>query len=116
MADALTRHFSKRDLHVIALSDRDALLGLLRDALDATGAGDAERPGLERAVAILVDAPQAPQAEIRGRWARERIEAAGVAVEADSVRAIKALRKAEPGLGLYEAVVLTKEAAAVQGR
>ncbi|MFJ4875053.1 hypothetical protein ACIP93_07545 [Streptomyces sp. NPDC088745] len=108
--------FDKRELHVIALSDRDALLGLLRDALDATGADDAERPGLERAVALVAGAPETPQAEMRGRWARERIEAAGVKAEADSVRAIKALRKAEPQLGLYEALILTKEAAAAGGR
>ncbi|MFJ2739139.1 hypothetical protein ACIO3O_05680 [Streptomyces sp. NPDC087440] len=115
MAGLFTKRNPNPNLNVIALSDRDTLLALLQNTLDATTADDTERPGLERAVAILTDAPTAPQAELRGRWARERIEAAGVKVEADSVQAIKALRKAEPGLGLYEAVVMTKEAAALDG-
>ncbi|CAM5259501.1 hypothetical protein GCM10010329_05100 [Streptomyces spiroverticillatus] len=106
--------FSKRDLNVLALSDRDDLLALLRGALDAAGPDSVERPGLERAVALVAGAPAMSPAELRGRWARERIEAAGVEVKADSVVAIKALRKAEPELSLLAAVNLTKDAAAVE--
>jgi microcystin degradation protein MlrC len=108
--------FAKRDLNVIALSDRDALLAVLQGALDAAGPDSVERPGLERAVALVADVPVMSPAEMRGRWARERIEAAGVEVKADSLVAVKALRKAEPELSLLAAVNLTKDAAAVQPR
>ncbi|MFI5802712.1 hypothetical protein [Streptomyces sp. NPDC051561] len=105
---------SRPETLLVALSDRPELLDVLRTAL-AT-ADDAERPGLERAVALVEAAPAPAPAELRGHWARERIEAAGTEVKADSVVAVRALRKAEPGLSLVQAVALTKEAAAVTPR
>jgi hypothetical protein len=108
---------SKPDTLLIALSDREEILGELRRALDS--ADEAERPGLARALALVEGAPARTEAELRGRWARERIEAAGIGAEelkAASVHAVKALRDAEPGLSLLQAVNLTKEAAAVAHR
>lgn len=105
---------SQPETLLIALSDRDTFLGALRGALDAADAVD--RPGLERALA-LVEATATPDpAGLRGRWALDRIEAAGIEAKPDSLVAIKALRKAEPGLSLAQAVALTKEAAAVAAR
>ncbi|MFI0979919.1 hypothetical protein ACH4SP_23310 [Streptomyces sp. NPDC021093] len=102
--------FSKRELQVIGLSDRDEIVETLRIALD--GADGTDRPGLARALALVEAAPARTDVELRGRWARERIEAAGVEVKPDSVVAVRALRKAEPALSLIAAVQLTKDAAA----
>ncbi|MEU8893259.1 hypothetical protein [Streptomyces sp. NPDC048442] len=106
--------FTKRELQVIGLSDRDEIVDTLRRALDA--ADDTERPGLARALALVEAAPARTEVELRGRWARERIEAAGVEVRADSVVAIRALRKSEPALSLAAALKLTKEAAEAPAR
>lgn len=103
--------FGKREFEVLGLSDRDEIADTLRAALDA--ADDTDRPGLARALALVEAAPVRTDAELRGRWARERIEAAGVEVKPDSVHAVKALRDAEPGLSLISAVRLTKDAAEV---
>ncbi|MFK4067380.1 hypothetical protein [Streptomyces sp. NPDC029674] len=103
---------TKRELMVIALRDTDAVAEELREAL-AT-ADERDRPGLERAAALLARAAAVPDSEIRGRWALRRITAAGHTGPADSVHAVKALRQAEPGLSLASAVRLSKEAAALQ--
>jgi hypothetical protein len=105
---------SQPDTLLIALSDRDTYLGVLRGALDTADATD--RPGLERALALVETADAPDPAGLRGRWALDRIEAAGVEARPDSIVAIKALRKAEPGLSLAQAVALSKEAAAVAAR
>ncbi|MEW2392442.1 hypothetical protein AB0933_29180 [Streptomyces venezuelae] len=103
---------TKRELMVIALRDTDAVADELREAL-AT-ADERERPGLERAAELLARAAAVPDAEVRGRWALRRITDAGCTGPADSVQAVKALRRAEPGLSLVSAVQLSKEAAAIQ--
>ncbi|MFD5354685.1 hypothetical protein [Streptomyces sp. NPDC058657] len=104
---------SQPETLLITLSDREGFLGALRTALDAADATD--RPGLERALAVVETTPTPDPAVLRGRWALERIEAAGVEARPDSVKAVKALRDAEPGLSLLQAVNLTKEAAALAG-
>ncbi|MGW7415551.1 hypothetical protein [Streptomyces sp. NPDC054863] len=106
--------FSRPETQIVALSDRDEILDALRQAAET--AEEAERPGLLRALAVVEAAPARSGAEMRGRWARERIEAAGVEPKADSILAIKVLRQAEPGLSLAQAVALAKDAAAVPSR
>ncbi|MFJ6695953.1 hypothetical protein ACIQM4_07755 [Streptomyces sp. NPDC091272] len=106
--------FSRPEVQVVAVSDRAEILDALRRAAD--GADEAERAGLARALAVVEATPARDPAELRGRWARERIEAAGIEPKADSIVAIKALRKAEPGLSLAQAVALAKEAAATPPR
>ena len=87
--------------------------GLFRARPETLLVTHSERPALLDALALVEAVPVPAPAELRGQWARERIEAAGVEVKADSLVAIKALRKAEPGLSLVQAVALTKEAAAL---
>jgi hypothetical protein len=60
--------------------------------------------------ALVAEAAAATDAELRGRWVRGHLAAAGVEGPADSITAIKALRKAEPRLSLLAAVVLAKDA------
>ncbi|MFE0172713.1 hypothetical protein ACFWZ2_10390 [Streptomyces sp. NPDC059002] len=103
---------TKRELMVITLRDTEAVADELREAL-AT-ADERERPGLERAAALLARTAAVPDAEVRGRWVLRHLAAAGHTGPADSVHAVKALRQAEPGLSLATAVRLTKEAAALQ--
>ncbi|MEU1123241.1 hypothetical protein ABZ371_06560 [Streptomyces sp. NPDC005899] len=85
---------------------------LLREALGT--ASDAERPGLERAVALVERAAEVPDAELRARWVRRRLSAAGYEGQADTVEAVRILRKAEPGLSLLSAVRYSREAAGAE--
>ncbi|MFJ8769473.1 hypothetical protein [Streptomyces clavifer] len=100
----------KRDMAVLVLRDAQGITELLREALDAAPA--AERPGLERALALVAGAGAVPDAELRARWVRQRLAAAGHEGPVDSVAAIKALRRAEPGLSLLQATTYAREAAA----
>ncbi|MER5617638.1 hypothetical protein [Streptomyces sp. NPDC002215] len=100
----------KQDLAVVVVRDAEAIAEALRQALETAGAE--ERPGLERALAVVADAAGVPDAELRGRWAGRRIRAGGHQGPLDAVAAVKALRKAEPGLSLRQAVQLSREAAA----
>ncbi|BAG19381.1 MULTISPECIES: hypothetical protein [Streptomyces] len=95
-------------LAVHVLRDAPELVAGLRRALES--ATDSDRPGLERALALAEDAAARPDAELRGRWVRQRLTAAGHEGPADSVEAIKILRRAEPGLTLLQAVTYAKEA------
>ncbi|WP_327115250.1 hypothetical protein OG206_12270 [Streptomyces sp. NBC_01341] len=101
---------TKQDTAVLVLRDAREIAERLRRAL-AT-APDAERPGLERALALAAEAEAVPDAELRARWVRQRLAAAGYEGPADSVAAIKALRRAEPGLSLLQAATYAREAAA----
>jgi len=85
--------FGKRELAVVVLRDTDEITEAIRSALDTATAE--ERPGLERALELVTEAA-----------------AVGFDGPVDSVRAVKALRGAEPWLSLVQAVALTKEAAA----
>ncbi|GGX38684.1 hypothetical protein GCM10010515_01150 [Streptomyces fructofermentans] len=97
---------------MVVLRDAEAVAEAVRRALD--GATPEERPGLERAAALVEEAAAASGAELRARWVAERMAEAGIESGYDSVAAIKALRGAAPGLGLLQAVQLAKEAEAVR--
>ncbi|MFI1780389.1 hypothetical protein [Streptomyces rubiginosohelvolus] len=99
-------------LAVLVVRDAPDVVAALRSAL-AT-APDADRPGLEHALALAEGSAARPDAELRGRWVRQRLDAAGHEGPADSVEAIKILRQAEPGLTLLQAVTYAKEAAAAE--
>ncbi|MEU1087875.1 hypothetical protein ACFYPN_03340 [Streptomyces sp. NPDC005576] len=105
--------FTKNHLAVLVLHDAPRILDALREEL-AT-APDSDRPGLERALALVGRCADRPESELRVRWVRERLAAAGHAGPADSTEAIKALRRAEPGLSLLQAVTYAREAAAAGG-
>jgi hypothetical protein len=77
----------------------------LRKALAA--AGERERPGLEEALRTIGE--YSPE-ELRRRWVAGILTAAAVNPQTDSVKAVKALRDAAPGLSLSDAVALVKEA------
>ncbi|MGW1406378.1 hypothetical protein [Streptomyces sp. NPDC002403] len=102
----------KQDMAVIVVRDAEAIGAALRQALETAGAE--ERPGLERALAVVADAAGASDAELRGRWAGHRIRAGGHQGPLDAVAAVKVLRMAEPGLSLRQAVELSREAAATE--
>ncbi|MFC9757220.1 hypothetical protein [Streptomyces sp. NPDC056921] len=102
----------KQDLAVVVVRDAEAIAAALQQVLETAGAE--ERPGLERALAVVADAAGVPDAELRGRWAGRRIRAGGHEGPLDAVAAVKALRKAEPGLSLRQAVQLSREAAATE--
>ncbi|MGW6468287.1 hypothetical protein [Streptomyces rubiginosohelvolus] len=99
-------------LAVLVVRDAPDVVAALRSALET--APDAERPGLEHALALAEEFAARPDAELRGRWVRQRLDAAGHQGPADSVEAIKILRQAEPGLTLLQAVTYAKEAAAAE--
>ncbi|MYT71868.1 MULTISPECIES: hypothetical protein [unclassified Streptomyces] len=99
---------SKNELHVLVLRDADHIADAVAAALRV--ASDAERPGLERAAGLIAQQAAASEAELRGRWVRARLSAAGYEGRADAVEAIKILRRAEPSLSLYAAVQLAKDA------
>ncbi|MFG2680902.1 hypothetical protein [Streptomyces sp. NPDC048392] len=98
------------ELNVLVLRDADVIAHGLRQAL--AEATPEQRPGLERAAALVERAAAVTDAELRARWVHERLAAAGHQGPADSVQAVKALREAAPGLGLVQAVQLTRDAAA----
>ncbi|WGP12350.1 hypothetical protein [Streptomyces sp. SH5] len=100
-------------LAVLVVRDAPDVVAALRSALET--APDAERPGLERALALAERSAGRPDAELRGRWVRGRLDAAGYEGPADAVEAIKLLRQAEPGLTLLQAVTYAKETAASEG-
>lgn len=102
----------KQEFAVLVVRDVDEVAEAVDRALRT--AGPDERPGLERAAALLAAAKEVTDAELRGNWARRKIAEAGVKGRADSVRAVKALRDAEPGLSLLQAVRLSQEAAALE--
>ena len=98
----------KRELTVLVVRDADGILDAVRAALST--ATPEERPGLERAAAIIAEASEASAAELRGRWVRQQLDAAGIEGPAYSIPALKALRQAQPGLSLLAAVEFAKEA------
>ncbi|MGW6985634.1 hypothetical protein ACWGE1_40270 [Streptomyces sp. NPDC054932] len=95
---------------VLLIRDADTIAAALREAL--AGAAPDERQGLERAVALAEAAAAATETQLRARWVRSRLAAAGFAGDIDSVAAVKALRQVEPTLSLLAAVQLQKDAVA----
>ncbi|MBT2386754.1 hypothetical protein [Streptomyces sp. ISL-11] len=93
---------------VLVLRDTEAVADAVREAL--AGASDEERPGLERAAALIAGCAARPEAEARAEWVRGVLAAAGVDPVRQEVRAIKAVRQAERGLSLRAAAELVREA------
>ncbi|MFJ2767428.1 hypothetical protein [Streptomyces sp. NPDC087300] len=106
--------FGKRETSVVVLRDADLITERIAERIAEAleRAPEAERPGLERAAALVAEATLTDTApELRARWVRQRLAEAGYEGALDSVAAVKALRQMEPGLTLVAAVQLTKEAA-----
>ncbi|MEU1473755.1 hypothetical protein ACFYZ8_17310 [Streptomyces sp. NPDC001668] len=101
---------NKKHDHVLLIRDADVVGEALRQALAA--APPEERPGLERAVALVESTAAATEAGLRARWVRSRLAAVGFTGDITSVAAVRALRKAEPRLSLLAAVELQKDAVA----
>ncbi|MFH8370868.1 hypothetical protein [Streptomyces sp. NPDC018031] len=100
--------FGDQGLNVLVLRDADELGHTLRQALAA--ADEAERPGLERALALIGEHSALSDADLRVRWVRRALTGSGVDEQTDQVSVVRALRKAEPALGLASAVRLAHEA------
>ncbi|MFF2522617.1 hypothetical protein [Streptomyces liangshanensis] len=93
---------------VPVIRDADVVATALRQAL--AEASPEERPGLERAVALVESTAAATDGLLRARWVRSRLAAVGFTGDIASVAAVKALRQAEPELSLLAAARLQKEA------
>ncbi|MDT0450866.1 hypothetical protein [Streptomyces hesseae] len=96
------------DPGVVVLRDSQALADAVREALET--ASEAERPGLERAAGLIALHAARPEREIRAEWTRGILATAGVDPREQEVHAVRALRRAEPGLSLKSAVQLVREA------
>jgi hypothetical protein len=105
-----TAGLHKKHDFVMLIRDADMVAETLRQALSE--ASPEERPGLARAAALVDSAAAATETQVRARWVRSRLAAAGFTGDISSVAALKALRQAEPRLGLAAAVRLQKEAVA----
>ncbi|MEV0554615.1 MULTISPECIES: hypothetical protein [unclassified Streptomyces] len=101
---------SKKNNFVLAIRDTDVVAAALREAL--AEASPEERPGLERAAALVESTAATTETQLRARWVRARLAAVGFTGDIASVSAVKALRQAEPMLSLLAAVQLQKEAVA----
>ena len=101
---------NKKNNFVLLLRDADVVGAALRQAL--AEATPEERPGLERAAALVEATAAATETELRARWVRSRLAAVGFTGDIASVAAVRALRKAEPRLSLLAAVELQKDAVA----
>ncbi|MCC5479275.1 hypothetical protein ACFV2N_40650 [Streptomyces sp. NPDC059680] len=95
---------------VLVIRDADMVAAALRRAL--AEASPEERPGLERAAALVESTAAATEGELRARWVRSRLAAVGFAGDIASIAALKALRQAEPQLSLVVSVQLQKDAVA----
>ncbi|MEU9896408.1 hypothetical protein ACIBCS_25630 [Streptomyces phaeochromogenes] len=101
---------SKKNNFVLTVRDADVVSAALRQAL--AEASPEERPGLERAAALVESTAAATETQVRARWVRSRLADTGFTGDITSVEAVKALRQAEPQLSLLAAVQLQKDAEA----
>ncbi|ANS66009.1 hypothetical protein SLINC_3785 [Streptomyces lincolnensis] len=99
----------KQDV-VLVIRDADMVAAALSRAL--AEAAPEERPGLERAAALVKSTAAATDDQLRARWVRSRLDEVGFTGDLSSVAAVKALRQAEPRLSLLAAVQLQKAAVA----
>ncbi|MCA6094479.1 hypothetical protein LE181_20195 [Streptomyces sp. SCA3-4] len=97
------------DHGLIVLRDSQAVADAIREAL--AGASAEERPGLVRAAELVALHAARPEREVRAEWTRGVLAASGFDPRTQELHAIRALRKAEPGLSLKAAVLLVREAA-----
>ncbi|MEU6315231.1 hypothetical protein [Streptomyces sp. NPDC047014] len=95
---------------VVLMRDSDTVGAALRQAL--AQASPEERPGLERAAALVEATAAATEGALRAGWVRSKLAGVGFTGDIDSVAAVKALRRAEPRLSLLAAVQLQKDAVA----
>ncbi|MGW2208846.1 hypothetical protein [Streptomyces sp. NPDC001781] len=95
---------------VLPLKDSDAIVAAVRQAL--ADAPPEERPGLERAAALVESTAAASEDALCARWVRARLADTGFTGDLASTAALRALRRAEPALGLLTAVELQKKAVA----
>ncbi|MFI9719348.1 hypothetical protein ACIHFE_06785 [Streptomyces sp. NPDC052396] len=93
---------------VIVLRDSQAIADAVQQALAEASAED--RPGLERAAGLIAALAARPEREVRAKWARGILAAAGIDPHTQEVPAVRAVRQAEPGLSLKAAVRLVREA------
>ncbi|MFE2377162.1 hypothetical protein [Streptomyces sp. NPDC059398] len=100
--------WNRKNDFVLVIRDADVVAAALSQAL--ADASPEDRPGLERAAALVESTAAATESQLRARWVRSRLAAAGFTGEIDSVAAVKALRRAEPKLSLLAAVQFQKEA------
>jgi hypothetical protein len=96
--------FQKNSAHLVVLRDLDDARAAVEEAL--TQASEEEAPGLRRALAIIDST--APNTDLPLRWASRAIDAAGVDPSTHEVHAVRAVRKALPGLGLADAARLVR--------
>ncbi|MGA6223721.1 hypothetical protein ACPESV_25690 [Streptomyces umbrinus] len=101
---------SKKNNFVLTIRDTDVVAAALRQAL--AEASPEERPGLERAAALVESTAAATETQLHARWVRSRLADTGFTGDITSVEAVKALRQAEPQLSLLAAVQLQKDAEA----
>jgi hypothetical protein len=101
---------SRKHNFVLLVRDADVVAAALQQAL--AEASPEERPGLERAAALVASTAAATSTQLRARWVRSRLAAVGFTGDIASIAALKALRRAEPKLSLLAAVQLQKEAVA----
>lgn len=101
---------TKKHDTVLLIRDSDLVAATLRQAL--TEASPEERPGLERAAALVESTAAATDTQMRARWVRSRLDAVGFTGDIASIAALKELRQAEPALSLLAAVQLQKDAVA----
>ncbi|MBB5926846.1 hypothetical protein [Streptomyces echinatus] len=95
---------------VLLIRDADLVTSALRQALADTT--PEERPGLERALALVESTAAATETQVRASWVRSQLSAVGFTGDIASIAALKALRRAEPRLSLIAAVQLQKDAVA----
>ncbi|MGW1076425.1 hypothetical protein [Streptomyces sp. NPDC002537] len=95
------------DEQVVVLRDSQAIAEAVCEAL--AGAGEEERAGLERAVALIERYAARPEREVRAEWVRGILAEAGVDARKQELHAVKALRQAQPGLSLRAAVELVRD-------
>ncbi|WP_162688529.1 MULTISPECIES: hypothetical protein [unclassified Streptomyces] len=112
MTGFMTRFPGRNTAHdvVLLVRDADVVADALRQAL--AEASPEERPGLERAAALVESTAAATETQLRARWVRSRLAAAGFTGAVDSVAAVKALRRGKPKLSLLAAVQLQRDAVA----
>ncbi|MFJ8944857.1 hypothetical protein ACIRG4_16650 [Streptomyces sp. NPDC102395] len=95
---------------VLVLRDSDLIADTLRKAL--ADASPEDRPGLERAAALVESTAATSEPRLRAQWVRTRLAAAGFTGPLDSTAAVKALRRVEPTLTLLAAAQLHRDAVA----
>ncbi|MEU1134376.1 hypothetical protein ABZ383_31720 [Streptomyces sp. NPDC005900] len=99
---------SKSKPPIVVLHDLEDVRSEINATLET--ACENQRPGLQAALDILNRRATATDDQRVREWVRRTVSEAGVEIDEDHVRAVKALRDAVPGLGLIAANDLVKSA------